>query len=456
MTDTKAVPTTTEEWNEYLNTACATPESYAKEVNSGAFKDKLSGYTQAHVEGKTAEAVRFKQELSDQLQATVLEMFQNNNIRPDKDRLNMAVKAAGYNAEAPGAGNKAWKSTGQMLFDILTPDKKLTPEQSQRLSAYTDFQNAYSGKVPSEGGYLIPEELRAEILSVSLESSIVRPKAQVVPLTTGRMKWPVVDFTTEVGEVFGGIVMSWLDEGQAIPATSATFAAIELIAKKLGGLATLPNELMRNAPALEAWVRQNLPAALAHFEDIGFLKGDGVKKPLGALHANNPALLVVADEGAAQQSGITWLNVLAMIARLIPDSYASAEWIITPDALPEIMTMALPVGTGGSAVMIGEGSGAEPLPMRLAGIPIRWSRKAPAVLGTQGDISLVDNSRYVIGDNMGITLDTSEHSGFRSDTTDFRVITLVDGQPGMLAPLTPENGGPTLSSWIQLATRTAT
>lgn len=450
MTTTTAVPTTPDEWNEYLNTATATPEAMAKAVNDGSFKANLNGYMTA--QNKTMTDL--KDQLAEQTTASVLEMFQRNGVKPDTSRISQAARAgAAYNEYAPGAGQKVWKSGGQMFHDVLTPAKRLTNEQQQRLDDYT---NAYSGKVPSEGGYLIPEELRSDVLTVALEKAIVRPKAQVVPLTTGRLKYPAVDFTTEVGEVFGGIVMSWLDEGQTITATEGKFAVLELISHKLGGLATLPNELIRNAAALEAWVRQSMPAAIVHFEDIGFLKGDGVKKPLGALHADNPALIVVADEGAAQQSGITWLNVLAMLARLIPDSYANAEWIVTPDALPEIMTMALPVGTGGSAVMIGEGNGSQRLPMTMAGIPLTWSRKAPAVLGTQGDISLVDNTKYVIGDNMTMMLDASEHSAFTSDSTQFRIVELVDGQPGMLAPLTPENNGPTLSAWVQLATRTAT
>lgn len=448
-----ADPTTQAEWSEYLFTNLSTPEAFATQLKTGAFQQKLNGFINGEVAAKTAERASLRQQASEDLQATVLEMFQRNGITPD-NRLNVAAAKGGvYNPAAPGAGQKIWTNVGEQLFDMLTPDKSLTDEQKARFDAY---QNAYSGKVPSEGGFLIPEELRAEVLSVALEESLVRPKAQVVPLTSGKMRWPVVDFTTEVGEVFGGIVMSWLDEGQTIPETSGSFAAIELLAHKLGGLASLPNELIRNAPALEAWVRQNLPKALAHFEDIGFLKGNGVKKPLGALHAANPALIVVDDEGAAQQSGITWINVLTMLSRLLPDSFANAEWLVTPDALPEIFTMALPVGTGGSAVMVGEGTGSQRLPLSMLGIPLRFTRKAPAVLGTQGDISLVDNSRYIVGDNMAMALDTSEHSSFRSDKTDFRIIELVDGQPGMLAPLTPENGGPTLSSWIQLATRTVT
>lgn len=449
MTTTTAVPTTPSEWEEYVNTTLSSPEKFKAEFESGAFTEAMKGY-----QGATNKVMTdMRKQLSEEMQASVVEMFQRNGVRPDGRPAMAAAKGGAYNKDAPGAGLKIWESVGQQFHDVLTPDKQLLPEQKARLDEYT---NAYSGKIPSEGGYLIPEELRAEILSVSLEESLVRPKAQVVPMSTGKMKWPVVDFTTEVGEVFGGIVMSWLDEGETIPETSGAFAALSLISHKLGGLASLPNELIRNAAALEAWVRQNLPRALAHFEDIGFLKGNGVGKPLGALHANNPALIVVDDEGAAQQSGITWINVLAMLARLIPDSFANAEWIVTPDALPEIFTMALPVGTGGSAVMVGEGTGSQRLPLSMLGIPLRFSRKAPAVLGTQGDISLVDNSKYVIGDNQSMMLDTSEHSSFRSDKTDFRIIELVDGQPGMLAPLTPENNGPTLSAWIQLATRTVT
>lgn len=452
MTATHAVPTTPGEWEEYVNTVCATPEKFkaAFEDDSDAgFKAALKGY-----QGATNKTMAdLKQQMIETTTASVVEMFQRNGTTPENRPNLAAAKGGAFTPGAPGDGPKVWNSGGQMLRDVLTPDKALSTEQRARLDEYT---NAYSGKVPSEGGYLIAEELRSEIMSVALETALVRPKAQVVPMTTGKMKWPVVDFTTEVGEVFGGIVMSWLDEGQTIPETSGMFAALALNGHKLGGLASLPNELIRNAAALEAWVRQSLPAAVAHFEDIGFLKGDGVKKPLGALHADNPALIVVNDEGAAQQSGITWNNALAMLARLLPDSYANAEWIVTPDALPEIFTMALPVGTGGSAVMVGEGTGSQRLPLSMLGIPLRFSRKAPAVLGTQGDISLVDNSKYVIGDNLAMTLDTSEHSSFRSDKTDFRIVEIVDGQPGMTAPLTPENNGPTLSAWIQLATRTVT
>jgi HK97 family phage major capsid protein len=44
------------------------------------------------------------------------------------------------------------------------------------------MRNAFSSTVPSEGGFLIPETLRSELLRISLETSIVRPRARVIPM----------------------------------------------------------------------------------------------------------------------------------------------------------------------------------------------------------------------------------------------------------------------------------
>ena len=115
--------------------------------------------------------------------------------------------------------------------------------------------------------------------------------------------------------------------------------------------------------------------------------------------------------------------------------------------------MALPVGTGGSAVMIAPGAGTQAPQMTLLGRPIKWSRKAPAALGTQGDISLADFGLYGVADRQDVRLETSEHAFFFQDQTAFKVIERVDGQPLLLTPLTPENGGPTLSGFVQLETR---
>lgn len=463
MTDTKVV--TPAEWEEYLQTALDTPEKFLESAKSGEFKAKLDGYTTAYRDGVNSTMRDLKGQLTDQVSASVLEMFKKNGVetdgRPDLRPADIKAQKAGtaYNKLAPGAIpglDKIWDNSGQMVQDILLRQQgKPTAEIRARLDKYEEFVNAYSPNIPADGGILIPEEVRADILTRALEGAVVRPQATVVPLPTGKLRWPVNDMTTEVNEVYGGIQFAWLDAGETFTETSASFGAVTLEQHKLGGLASIPNELVRFAPALETWVRTNMPDGLREFEDRAFIKGDGASgKPLGGLHANNPALIVVDDESSQSTASITWVNVLTMFSRLLPESYANAEWDITPDALPEIFQMALPVGTGGSAVMLGEGQGPSRLPMSMLGVPIRWTRKAPAAMGTQGDISLADWSQYAIGDAFAITLDTSEHSSFRSDKTDFRILEHVDGRPAMLSPLTPENNGPTLSAFVQLESRT--
>ncbi len=463
MTAPTAQPVTPSEWEEFLNTALETPEKFAELAKDGTFKAKLDGYTLAYRNEVNSTMKDLKGQLTDQVSASVLEMFKRNGVptdgRPDLRPTDIKAQNAGtaYNKLAPGADpelGKVWENGAQMLQDILlTKQGKANAEVRARLDKYDTLVNAYSPNVPADGGYLIPEEVRADIMTRALEGAIVRPQATVVPLPTGKMRWPVNDMTTEVGEVYGGIQFAWLDAGETFSETSATFGSLALEQHKLGGLASVPNELIRFAPSLETWMRTNMPNGIREFEDRALISGDGVGKPLGGLHANNPALIVVGDETGQSTASITWNNVLAMFAQLLPESYATAEWDITPDAIPEIFSMALPVGTGGSAVMLGEGQGPAKLPMTMLGIPIRWTRKAPAVLGTQGDISLADWTQYTIGDALAVQFDTSEHSSFRSDKTDFRILLHVDGQPSLLSPLTPQNNGPQLSAFLQLETR---
>lgn len=438
---TKAKPTTPAQWEEYVN-SLDTPQKFQAAFEDGSFNAALTSYQEA----RNTTMDNLRDEVAAQVQMSLADMVGRNG--GNAQRLNLAAAAKhGADKTAPGVkANGVFESVGQFFQDALQDQRYASVESVNR------FRN-YSERNPSEGGFLVPEEFRSTIFTTALEDAIVRPRATVVPMSSATLKWPAVDFSTEVGEVYGGIVMSWLDEGQTMTATDAAFAVIELHLHKLGGLASVPNELVKDAPALTVWLNTYLPQAIRHFEDLGFLKGDGVKKPLGMLSSANPSLIAVAKESGQPAATITWNNVLAMFARMLPESFDKAVWVASPDTIPEIFTMALPVGTGGSAVMVGEGRGAEAPAMTMLGRPIKWSRKAPAVLGTQGDLSLVDFSTYAVGDGRELRLDTSAHSSFRADKTDFRIIERVDGQPMLLNALTPENGGPTLSSAVQLATR---
>jgi HK97 family phage major capsid protein len=457
-----ADPTTPKEWEDFVQTKLSTPEAGIQAVKDGTLAKAIAGYGAAYRDEKNREMADLKAQVTEQTQKTVHDLLKKN----DQDagnaeyRLNLVASARArgkktrqyYNDQAIGAGlDGLYGSLGEFMQACHTDPRRLQGEQAEKHQKLV----AYSSNVPDQGGILIPEEFRSDIFTgPALEQAIVRPNATVVPMKSSKLKYPAIDFTTEVGEVWGGIIFYWMDEEGTIPDTSAGFAALELNAHRLAGAALVPNDLMKDVGALTTWLMTNLPKGCLNEEDKAFMKGDGVKKPLGGLHGDNPALIAVAAE-VGQTSGISWNNILAMYARFLPDSFDNGQWVAAPNTIPELYTLAVPVGTGGSAVMIGDGTqSAAVSPQRqILGMPLRISRKVPAGLNTQGDISLVDWSTYLIGDTQDVRVESSEHYKFLEDKTAFKVVERVDGQPQLLSALTPEYGGDTLSSFVQLATR---
>jgi HK97 family phage major capsid protein len=446
---TTAAPERPDQWEEFVH-EFNTPEKAWAAVQDGTFQKKLIEYGQS----THPEMVELRAQMAEQAQQATVAMFERNGHEgPNKIDLSAAARRGRdplnyYVKDAPGAKLDGKYSNVGEAFQTALAEAGVKPLAGFKPPA--SMLN-YSTQDPSSGGFLVPEEVRSDILTRSLEVSIVRGQAQVVPMPSGRLKWPANDFTTEVGEVYGGIYATWVPEGEEITKTEGKFAMLELDANKLAARAEVPNELLRSAPAFAAWLTRNMPLAVGHGGDLAYIKGNGVGQPLGGLHADNPALITVSKESGQSADTITWINVLAMVSRMLPENLANAEWDITLDALTEVMTMALPVGTGGSSVWAA--TAREGKPEVLFGRPIRWTRKTPGVLGDKGDISLVDWSTYVIGDTQSMALESSSHEQFSSDKTVFRAIERGDGQPGMLSALTPENGGPTLSAYVQLEAR---
>jgi HK97 family phage major capsid protein len=315
------------------------------------------------------------------------------------------------------------------------------------------IKNAMSTSDPSSGGFLVPEEYRTEMLQIALESAVVRPRARVVPMSTLRVAIPTVDATTNNGSVYGGIVGYWTEEGAAMVQSQPRFGRVALEAKKLTAYTEIPNELINDSnPSAEAFVRMTFPQAIAWFEDIAFLTGTGVGEPLGIFNTANGAIIAVGKEAGQAASTIVWENIVNMYARMLPSSLNNAVWIASPDTLPQLMTTALTVGTGGAPIGMANFDGTSAPVLSLLGRPVIISEKVSS-LTNQGDLSFVDFSQYLLGDRMSMQAELSTDYKFANDVTAFRFIERVDGRPWMQSAITPKNGGNTLSPYLQLGAR---
>jgi HK97 family phage major capsid protein len=415
----------------------------------GKFSEFINGYI-ANVAKKDTDLTNQVQE---QVQIGIAEFMKANGGDTKKLNHDPAAIATG----APSRLYNNPKAAGAPL-DGLFPDfytflqatwakGNKSPETLEKLEQVRN----YSERVPAEGGLLVPEEFRTQLMQLAVETAVVRPRATVIPMQSPRLHVPMVDETSRSSSIFGGVIVYRTEEGAELTESAASFASVKLDVTKQTALSHVPNELIRDWGAFGAFMDQTLPAAIAFYEDVDFMKGNGAGAPLGALSTGNTALISVAKETGQAASTIVWENILRMYQRMLPSSLARAVWVAAPNTFFELATMALSVGTGGSAVWIVDATGAPVL--TLLGRPVILSEKAPATLGTQGDLSFVDFGMYLIGDYQTMSVDSSEHVKFTSDKTTYRVIQRNDGRPWLQSALTPQYGGESLSAFVQLATR---
>lgn len=369
------------------------------------------------------------------------------DMRPGNSNKHARI-ADKYNPQAPGAKlddmfpdvrdfmSAIWH--GARTQDALTNQHKIK-----------EIMNSFGSTVPADGGFLIPEYLRSELLRVALEKALVRGRARVVPMETLTVPFPMIDTTSNASNIYGGVTAYWTEEAASLTDSSPTFGRVKLEAKKLTAYSEIPNELFADSIiSLQMFINEIFPEAIAWFEDVAFIRGSGVGEPLGFL---NSTATVTVNKEAGQPSGtLVWENIVKMYARMLPSSLDSAVWIAHIDTFPELATMALSIGTAGSAIWLNNGVG--PAPMSILGRPVVFTEKVNS-LGTQGDINFVDLSYYLIGDRQAIQADTSPHYRFQNDQTTVRFIERVDGRPWIQSAITPNQGSNTLSPFVQLQTR---
>lgn len=425
-------------------------------MREGQFRDVVKAY--AGVVAK--KDVDIQRQVKEETQRVLAEYLRENENVEGLELLKRggteavvksAQDVARYNPKALGAKFKA-KDHGETLAKFLIDISPRAMMTADLMAKRELLKNAVaSSGEPASGGFLVPEAFRAELLQLSLEASVVRPRARVVPMETSRVLYPFLDDTSHASNVFGGVQGYWTAESGSMTDVGATFGRLALEAWKLTAFANVPNELIDDsAISFEAFIRSTFPQALAYFADDAMISGTGVGQPLGVNTSNNTARVSVAKETGQVAATIVWQNIVKMYARMLPQSLGSAVWVVSPDTFPQLATMALSVGTGGGPVWINSGVGGPPA--TILGRPVVISEKVSA-LGTQGDISFIDFGYYLVGDRQAMTVSSSEHYRFQNGETSFKFVERLDGRPWLQSALTPRNGGDTLSPFVTLDTR---
>lgn len=356
---------------------------------------------------------------------------------------------AQYEPSAPGAvlDGQPWAANWAAFLRAV-----LNPRDASAREYIANAAAAMGERVPSEGGFLVPEVLRAQVLAY-MTPAIVRPRCTVLPMASLRLPVPLLDNPSQAAgtQALGGLTFSFAEEGAQIAQSAPAFGRVILEARKLAALITAPNELVDDAAG--AWgdfLARVIAMGLAWVEDDYFTgtSGTGVGCPQSMINA---PCAVGIDRATASQ--VNFLDVVAMFKALHPASkqvgltpgVTNVAWLLSSSAMDYLLelnyqvtinTTTTPIPPSGWFSM---GDGHEIGPNML-GLPAIVTDHQPAV-GTTGDVVLADLRHYLIGDRQVMQIDRAALGAqFINDNSQFRVRSRVDGRYWVQSSYTTEAG----------------
>lgn len=284
--------------------------------------------------------------------------------------------------------------------------------------------------VSSTGATTIPTLFSEEIIELLRSQVAVRNAgATVLDTSSGNLTIP---------RLAGSSTAQWQAENTDIANSSQTVDNVVLGNHKLTAMVSVSNDLIKRAiVGVESLVRDDLVAVLARAEDIAFISGAGGTSPTGlklqsGIQSFYAAGSDITSVVSAVQGAVTKLQMSN--TRMIRPA-----WIMTPNARNFIAS--LRDGVGGYFALGVEINNSN----TLCGYPIFTTTQIPSNLanyiggssGTAGtDIYLADFADVLIGDTMGLQIDstnvgawyngTAYQSNWSQDSTSFRVIKETD------------------------------
>ena len=269
--------------------------------------------------------------------------------------------------------------------------------------------------VGASGGFLVPDEFRAQILRRLIPGvAMRRAGATVINTTSDALNIPVL------GARGAG---AWTAEAAAYTESDPALDQISLTPYKYARIVYASEELLADSVV-------NIPDLLAGVfaddfstaEDAAFIAGNGTAKPTG-ITANASIPVVPAGTGDIATR-------LAALVYALPEQYVpGASFLMSRAALGRLANLRSG-GTSGTFVW-GDAAGVNGAPATFMGFPIYTTENIPVVGAaapfTQA-IFFGNMAYYYIADRQDMRLQRSEDYRFNMGLVSFRAQLRVDGK----------------------------
>jgi len=266
-------------------------------------------------------------------------------------------------------------------------------------------QKALAAGDATAGGFLVPTEFSNEVIELLRSQSVVRRLgARTVQMPTGTLKYP---------KIATGASAAYIGENVNIGKSEETFGQLTLTFKKLAVLTPISNDLLRySSPSADAIVRDDLVSSMATKEDTTFIRGAGTDAtPKGLLN------WCTAGQKLASNVTVNLANITDDLGQLVVKlkqadiPMITPGWIMAPRTEQKLATIQNANGVFAFRDEIIRGT--------LWGWPIGTTTNVPITLDTTGsgndnesEIYLVDFSQVLIGESMGLLVDSSQEAAY--------------------------------------------
>lgn len=340
--------------------------------------------------------------------------------------------------------DRPFESLGEQLRAVAAAESR-GGEIDPRLRRLQNEERTQSGAVASDGGFLVDQPLADGILTRAVNEGPLWSRVRRIPLGANANGLRLNKIKTDDladGTAYGGVQAFWTAESAAITASDLEFEQSELRLNKIAALLYATDELLDDAPALEAVIGSEVPAALRYKVEDAIINGSGAGKPLGIRSVD--ANIEVAKDDSQTADTVTSGNIANMWGRMIPGSRGNAVWLMDHTVLAQIVQLTLGDQPVWQPDFQASPNGA------LFGRPIFVSEHLP-VVGDADDIMLIDPTQYAFIEK-ALKSAASMHVRFIYDEMAFRFTYRCDGQPLFKNALTTKNDT-TLSPFVSVAER---
>lgn len=305
----------------------------------------------------------------------------------------------------------------------LTKDERIVTFFKALVRSHDDIASAQVVKAlvegtDSDGGYLVPDELRSEVWRILPDFSVMRRIARTIPMASDTM---LLNSLTATPEAY------WTNEYASKATTSADFSQVTLNANKLVCLLPITEELLTDANiSLVQFITEIFAERIGTIEDRAYFTGSGTGQPKGITQES----LSSRDAGGT----LDFDDVIALLD-LVPQRVAQSNGAAFVGHRNVKRTLRTVKDTNGMYIWRDGGAAnngeTRRLPDTLYGYPFYEQNDLP-----HNQVFFGDWKYYIIGDRQSLTVRTTMEGGdaWRRDSMEIKAKIRVDGKVVMAQP----------------------